>query len=736
MAFPSIQFRRMHHVRGPNLWTWVPINEVWVDLGILEDHPSDTIPGYYERLVEWLPGLIEHRCSVGERGGFLQRLQRGTWAGHVMEHVSLELQTLAGIDDQFFGFGRARETSERGVYKVVISTPDEVIGRTTLTAARDLVMAAMNGEPFDVKAVVDELIDLVDDRCLGPSTACIVDAAKERLIPHIRLTDGNLVQLGYGSRQRRIWTAESDRTSAIAEGISSDKDLTKSLLSSCGIPIPEGQIVDSPEHAWSVAQDIGLPVVVKPLDANHGRGVSLNLRSQEEVEAAYHVALSKGSQVIVERFIEGEEHRLLVVGDRVVAASKGELATITGDGTSTVAQLIESQINSDPRRGIEQDYPLDKIRLDRQPHAVLELQRQGLNADSVVEKNRVVIVQRNGNMNHDVTPWVHPEVAAMATLAARVVGLDIAGIDMVVKDITQALHTQGGAIVEVNAGPGLLMHLKPATGEPRPVGKAIAEHLFGPSEDGRIPVVGVTGSQQTSLLARLLGWLLHLSGKRTGVACREGLYMDQRLVDAADARGFDPGQRLLINRALDAAVLETAARNIVQDGYPYDLCQVGIVTDLPTDDLSDHDMTTPEQMRTVIRTQMDVVLQSGVGVLNADDETIAGLAELCNGEVVFYGLSPTQAVIDEHVRNGKRAVFLRDQHVVLARGNQENPLFHLDLAPIAQLLRDGMNPSTLLAAVAGAWSLDIAPLLIRAGLKNFGQKTHSVSAPTHNTSVV
>ena len=731
MPFPPIQFRRMRHVRGPNLWTWVPIQEVWVDLGILEDNPSDTIPGYYERLVEWLPGLIEHRCSVGERGGFLQRLQRGTWAGHVMEHVSLELQTLAGIDDKFFGFGRARETSERGVYKVVISTPDAVIGRTTLTAARDLVMAAMNGEPFDVKAVVDELIDLVDDRCLGPSTACIVDAAKERLIPNIRLTDGNLVQLGYGSRQRRIWTAESDRTSAIAEGISSDKDLTKSLLSNCGIPIPEGEIANTPAHAWSVAQDIGLPVVVKPLDANHGRGVSLNLRTREEVEAAFDVALSKGTQVIVERYIEGEEHRLLVVGDRVVAASKGELATITGDGQSTVIELIESQINSDPRRGVEQEYPLSKIQLDRQPHAVLELQRQGLNADSAVEKDRVVIVQRNGNMNHDVTPLVHPEVAAMATLAARVVGLDIAGIDMVGKDISKPLHTQGGAIVEVNAGPGLLMHLKPATGEPRPVGKAIVEHLFGSSDDGRIPVAGVTGSQQTSLLARLLGWLLHLSGKRTGVACREGLYMDQRLVDGADARSFDQGERLLINRALDAAVLETAPRNIVEDGYPYDLCQVGVVTDLPTDDLSDHDMTTPEQMRTVIRTQMDVVLQNGVGVLNADDETVAGLAELCNGEVMFFGHSPDTSVIAAQLQSGKRAVFLRDQHVVLARGNQENRLFHLDLAPISQLLRDGMTISTLLAAVASAWALEIPPLLIRAGLKNFGQKTPA--SPTHTS---
>jgi cyanophycin synthetase len=419
MTFPDIAILRMRYLRGPNVWTYRPVIEAWVDLGILEDHPSHQLPGFVERLTDWLPGMVEHRCGVGERGGFLLRLKDGTWCGHIMEHVAIELQTLAGMQ---VGFGKARETSQRGVYKVVIRTRQEEVGRESLVAARDLVMAAINNTPFDLKATVIRLKAMVDRMCLGPSTACIVDAATEHRIPSIRLTSGNLVQLGYGSLQRRIWTAETDRTSAIAESISSDKDLTKILLTQCGVPIPSGEVVNSPEEAWSVAQDIGLPVVVKPTDANHGRGVALDLRQREDIEAAFLVAQREGTDVMVERFIPGDEHRLLVVGDKVVAASRGETARITGDGVHTVTELIDLQINSDPRRGEEEDFPLDTIRLKDLPTAVLELQRQGLTEDSIPEKDRVAVVQRTGNMGIDVTDLVHPEVAAVVVLAARVVG--------------------------------------------------------------------------------------------------------------------------------------------------------------------------------------------------------------------------------------------------------------------------------------------------------------------------
>ncbi len=729
MAFKDIQILRMNYLRGPNIWTYRPIIEALIDLGEMEDHPSNKIDGFNDRINGWLPGLVEHHCGVGHRGGFLTRLVGGTWMGHIMEHVSIELQLLAGARAEF---GKAREISKRGIYKVVFRTEHEELGRESFLAARELVMAAANNKPFDITATVDRLKKIADLRCLGPSTACIVDAAVERKTPFIRLTEGNLVQLGYGSKQRRIWTAETDRTSAIAESISSDKDLTKRLLTQCGIPVPEGQIVKTADEAWEAAQDIGLPVVVKPLDGNRGWGVSLDVNTEEGVRTAWTAAEKEGSEVLIERYVRGDEHRVLVVGDRVVAATRGETAFITGDGTSTVEQLIDSQINTDPRRGIAEGFPLDLIRLHtpRGEMSLLEIQRQGLKPGSVPEKGRIVVVQRNGNLNNDVTDLVHPEVAAVATLAARVIGLDIAGIDIVTQDISRPLEETKGAIIEVNAGPGLLMHVKPAVGQPRPVGKAIVEHLFGPNESGRIPVVGIVGSQQTTELSQLVAWLLHLSGKRTGLACKDGLYMDQQHLGKTDSRGFEASERLLINRALDAAVFETTPAHILDEGLAYDRCLVGIVTNMPdtTEALIDkHDIQTPEQMRTVVRTQIDLVLPEGAAVLNADEEAVTTLAELSDGEVVYYAKSQDNATLMAHLQQGGRAVFCKDGHVILARGDQETQLFHLDLELIARLLKDGLHISTLLAAVAAAWSLDIAPLLIRAGLKNFGQQNQHVA---------
>jgi len=729
MAFKDIQILRMNYLRGPNIWTYRPIIEALIDLGEMEDHPSNKIDGFNDRVNGWLPGLVEHHCGVGHRGGFLTRLVGGTWMGHIMEHVSIELQLLAGARAEF---GKAREISKRGIYKVVFRTEHEELGRESFLAARELVMAAANNQAFDINGTVDRLKKIADLRCLGPSTACIVDAAVERKTPFIRLTEGNLVQLGYGSKQRRIWTAETDRTSAIAESISSDKDLTKRLLTQCGIPVPEGQIVKTADEAWDAAQDIGLPVVVKPLDGNRGWGVSLDVNTEEGVRTAWAAAEKEGSEVLVERYVRGDEHRVLVVGDRVVAATRGETACISGDGTSTVEQLIDSQINTDPRRGLAEGFPLDLIRLHtpRGEMSLLEIQRQGLQPDSVPDKGRIVVVQRNGNLNNDVTDLVHPEVAAVATLAARVIGLDIAGIDIVTQDISRPLEETKGAIIEVNAGPGLLMHVKPAVGQPRPVGKAIVEHLFGPNESGRIPVVGIVGSQQTTELSQLVAWLLHLSGKRTGLACKDGLYMDQQHLGKTDSRGFEASERLLINRALDAAVFETTPALILDEGLAYDRCLVGIVTNMPdtTEALIDkHDIQTPDQMRTVVRTQIDLVLPEGASVLNADEQAVITLAELSDGEVVYYAKSQDNATLMAHLQTGGRGVFCKDGHVTLARGDQETQLFHLDLELIARLLKDGLHISTLLAAVAAAWALDIAPLLIRAGLKNFGQQNQHVA---------
>src|SRR5512135_737675 len=653
-----MEFLKILPLRGPNIWTYRPALEVWVDIGALEDSPSNTIPGFYERLTAWLPTLVEHHCGVGERGGFLQRLREGTWAGHILEHVTLELQNLAGMQS---GFGKARETGVRGVYKVVVRSRQEQVTHAALHAARDLILAAMQDKPYDVAAAVARLHDMVDSLCLGPSTACIVDAATGRGIPSIRLTEGNLVQLGYGARQRRIWTAETDRTGAIAEGISKDKDLSKSLLSACGVPVPEGRIVDSPQDAWEAAEDIGVPVVVKPSDGNHARGVSVDLMTREEVEAAFPLADAEGSQVIVERFIRGNEHRLLVIGGKLAAAARGETISLVADGQSTVRKLIDSQINSDPRRGASEEFPLDVLLVDENPSVRFELERQGYHAESIPPKDTRVLIQRNGNVAFDVTDEVHPEVAATVALAARIVGLDIAGIDLVAQDISRPLGEQGGAIVEINAGPSLLMHLKPAEGKPRPVGKAVVDNLFAEGADGRIPVVGISGTDGMSLTARIVSRLLHLHGAHVGLACADGLYFAQRCAERRDSANWAAGQKVLMNRSVEAAVIENGADTILTEGLAYDRCQVGIITNI---EASRHFgkcyIETPEQVCNVLRTQVDVVLDDGAAVLNADDPLVAPMAEYCDGEVIYFAQRENSDLLQAHLKKGGRAVVLQE----------------------------------------------------------------------------
>lgn len=723
MKKKDIEILDVMSLRGPNMWTYRPVLEAWVDIGELEDSPSNTIPGFYERLSTWLPTLIEHRCNPGVRGGFLMRLKEGTWPGHILEHVTLELQNLAGMPG---GFGKARETPVRGVYKVIVRAWHEDVTRAALFAARDLVMAAIEDRPYDVDAAVETLRDMVDEQCLGPSTACIVEAADDRNIPSIRLSDGNLVQLGYGARQRRIWTAETDRTSAIAESISRDKDLTKSLLQSCGVPVPEGRMVDSAEDAWDAAEDIGVPVVVKPYDGNHGRGVFTNLMTREEVETAYAVAIEEGNGVIVERFVSGNEHRLLVVGGRLAAAAMGETASVVGDGNSTIEELIESQINSDPRRGNTEEHPLNCVRLDSA--ARLELKRQGYaDGSAVPPAGRSVLIQRNGNVAFDVTDRVHPSVAAHASLAARVVGLDIAGVDLVAEDISRPLDEQRGAIVEVNAGPGLLMHIRPAQGEPRPVGRAIVDHLFsdkdGTQDDGRIPIVGITGTNGKTVVAKLVAQMLQLSGKHTGLGCSDGLYLDRRQVESGartDRAAWDACHRILMNRAVEAAVFESDSGMILSQGLPYDRCQVGVVTNFgKPDHLGDFYVEDEDRMVSVLRTQIDVVLKTGVGVLNAADARLVEMAELCDGEVIFFALSGDLEAIAAHRAAGKRAVFVRDGKVVLATGPTELALADVSAIPLTYDGRVPFQLENVLAAVATGWALGISNDLMRAGIMTF-----------------
>ncbi|WP_422018337.1 cyanophycin synthetase [Roseateles sp.] len=717
----DIRLLRINYLRGPNMWTYRPVLEVWLDLGELEDHPSHLLPGFNDRLTTALPALIEHHCGVGERGGFLERLREGTWMGHVLEHIVIELLNLAGMPT---GFGQTRSTSQRGVYRMVFRARDEQVARAALAEGHALIMAMINDKPVDVPAATARVRDKLDDCYLGPSTAAIVAAATDRRIPHIRLNDGNLVQLGHGQRQRRIWTAETDMTSAIAEGIAGDKDLTKTLLKAVGVPVPAGREVRTAAEAWDAAQDIGLPVVIKPSDGNHGRGVTLDIQAPADCEAAFKLADAEGSSVLVERYIRGNEHRVLVVGGQVVAAARGEAAWVHGDGTHTVAELVDLQINTDPRRGLTEDFPLNRIQLGDDAVVLLDLQRQGFAPDAVPAAGKSVLIQRNGNVAIDCTDEVHPEVAHAVSLAARTVGLDIAGVDLVTEDIARPLSETGGAIVEVNAGPGLLMHLKPAGGAPQPVGQAIIDHLFAEDETGRIPIVGVAGSRGGRQIARLVAWLLHLNGRHVGLACRDGLFLGTRRVEKKDSARWDAAHRLLMNRGVNAVVVENDAASILRDGLAYDRCLVGVVTDMDgMAGLAEFDVQDSDQLYKVLRTQIDVVLSDGASVLNAAHPRLVDMAELSDGEVVFYAEDGRLEALQHHRDRGGRAVFLRGGAAVLAQGPAETPGANIE----ALLGRFGATPvdaSTLLAAVATAWALGVSPELIAAGLDTFVPELH------------
>lgn len=702
-------------LRGPNLWSRRPALEVLVDLELLRDSSSEILPEFNDRLMSWLPGLIEHRCSEGVQGGFHIRLRRGTYLAHILEHVTLELQTLAGTE---VGYGRARETSQEGIYKVAIRYEDEEVGKASLATAQRLCLAAVYDHPFDITAEVRALRDLVDRVCLGPSTKAIVDAARERQIPVQRLNTGSLVQLGYGARQRRIWTAETDQTSAIAESIAHDKELTKSLLKSAGVPVPEGRVVADADDAVAAADDIEGNVVVKPIDANHGRGVFMDLSDPALIRSAYEAAAKEGSGVIVEQYIPGHEHRLLVIGGKLIAAARGEAVGIIGDGEHTISELVELQVNSDPRRGDDESCPLNPVLLDAL--TLTELSNQGYQPDQIPLDGTRILVRRNDNLSEDVTDVVHPSVAEHATIAASVVGLDIAGIDLVVTDISLPLEAQSGAIVEVNAGPGLLPHLQPLIGKPRPVGSAIVETLFPQGQTGRIPIVAVTGTNGKTTTTRLVAALLDRAGYRVGMTCTDGIFVGERLIDHGDCAGPQSARKVLMNPAVEAAVLECARGGILREGLGFDKCDVAIVTNIGTaDHLGQYDLHTPAEMYKVKRTPVDVVLPTGCAVLNALDPLVVPMAELSAGDTIFFSRDAEHEVVRQHLMAGRRAVTVRNGTIVLSHGLQDQSLIALQQVPCTHGGRIDFQIENVLAATAAAWFLGVPNSVIAKTLQSF-----------------
>jgi len=714
-----MEFRKVQALRGPNIWANFPVLEAWVDLGALKDTSSEMMPGFNERLMAWLPSLVEHRCSVGERGGFFERLRRGTYLAHILEHVTLELQSLAGTE---VSFGRARETSEDGVYKVAIQYHEEDLGREALQVARNLCLAAVEDRPFDVAAEVERLQELARDICLGPSTAAIVRAARNRGIPVKRLNKHSLVQFGYGNKQHRIQAAETDRTSAIAEAIAQDKQLTRTLLRQIGVPAPEGRPVTSPEDAWEAAEEIGLPVVVKPQYGNQGRGVATNLKTREQVLAAYAAARVEEETVMVESFAPGDDYRLLVIGDKVVAAARRESAHVIGDGLRSITDLID-EVNLDPRRSDGHATSLSRIRIDAVGLEVLK--DQGYTPDSIPAAGVRVLIRRNGNLSTggtatDVTDQVHPDVAAQAVDAARMIGLDIAGIDIVCCDISKPLVEQKGVIVEVNAAPGLRMHLEPSEGTPRAVGEMIVESMYPAGANGRIPVVAITGVNGKTTTTRLIAHILSITGKKVGMTCTDGIYVAGRRIEVGDCSGPLSAQTILMNPSVEAAVLETARGGILRAGLGFDRCDVAVVTNIGEGDhLGLSDIDTVEKLARVKRTIVDVVAKEGAAVLKADDPLVAEMAAHCPGSVVFFALDPDHPLLVRRRSEGGRVVFVRDGSIVLAEGPLEIPLLSLERIPLTHNGKVGFQVENTLAATAAAWHLGIPAEAIRAGLETF-----------------
>ena len=721
-----MEFRKVLALRGPNIWANFPVMEAWVDLADLGACDSESLSGFTDRLKSWLPSLVEHRCTSGVRGGFFERLDRGTSLAHALEHIALELQTLAGTP---VTFGRSRATAEAGVHKIVVEYKDESLARACLAMALELCLAAVHDRAFDVAAEVKKLQDLAHDVCLGPSTASIVRAAESRGLPVRRLNSGSLVQLGYGVKQRRIWTAETDRTSAIAESIAQDKELTRSLLREVGVPVPSGRPVTGAEDAWEAALEIGVPVVVKPQYGNQGRGVITNLTTREQVVTAYEASSAEGSSIMVEKYAPGSDYRLLVIGGELVAAARREPAQVLGDGHSTIRELV-AEVNRDPRRSEDHATVLTHIKLDQ--IALTVLSEQGFTPDSIPPSGTKVLCRRNANLSTggtaaDVTDKVHAEVAARAIEAAQMVGLDIAGVDIVATDISRPLESQGGVIVEVNAGPGLRMHLQPSSGRPRQVGEAIVDSLFPEGETGRIPIVAVTGVNGKTTTARFIAHLARSNGRKVGMTCTDGIFINDRRIDAGDCSGPSSAHAVLVNPAVEVAVLETARGGILRAGLGFDRCDVAVVTNIGEGDhLGIGDIETVEKLAVVKRTIVEAVASTGASVLNAADPLVASMAQVSRAPVTFFAIDADHPVLVSHRNAGGRAAFTRNGSIVLAEGGTEFVLVSLSDVPLTHGGRILFQVENALASAAAAWALGMPRDLIRAGLKSFAAEMEVV----------
>ncbi len=703
-----MEVSRIRALRGPNLWSRHTAIEAIVSCSESELDIAK-FAGFEARL----------RARFPEIG----RLQlpghtEAVTMAHILEVAALSLQSNAGCP---VSFSRTAATMEHGVYQVVFEYSEEAVGRLAFQLARTLCASAMEDTPFDLAAALHELREQDEDVRLGPSTGAIVEAAVRRGIPYRRLTKGSLVQFGWGSKQRRIQAAETDRSSAIGEAIAQDKELTKKLLIAAGVPVPQGRPVSDAEDAWAAMCEIAGPVVVKPLDGNQGKGVTVNIVTREHLNIAYAAAAEISSEVLVERFIPGSDFRMLVVGSQLVAAARREPPQVIGDGVHTVRELVE-RVNSDPRRGEGHATSLTKMRIDTIALARLEV--QGYTADSVPDKGRCVVLRNNANLSTggtatDVTEDVHPDIAASAVAAAQMVGLDICGVDVVCDSVLRPLEEQDGGVVEVNAAPGLRMHLQPSFGKGRAVGKAIVSSMFGYGDDGRIPLVAVAGTNGKTTTVRLIAHILTCLGLRVGMTNSDGVYIEGRRIDTGDCSGPKSARNVLLHPDVDAAVFETARGGVLREGLAFDRCNVAVVTNIGMGDhLGLNFISTVEDLSVVKRVVVQNVANDGVAVLNAADPMVAAMADMCPGSVTFFAVDIHHPVMAAHRAQGRRVVYVEDGQIVACEKKRQLRI-PLSQIPITRNGTIGFQIENAMAVVAAAWALDVDWETICRGLASF-----------------
>jgi cyanophycin synthetase len=715
---------KIQTLRGPNYWSIrrQKLILMRLDLEELADKPSHQIPGFYQGLTRALPSLVEHFCSPGCRGGFLSRVQDGTMMGHIIEHVALELQELAGM---FVGFGRTRETATPGIYQVAIEYTDEQAGRYAARAAVRLCQSIVETGDYSKDELEQDLNDLrtlAASAALGPSTEALVKEADARGIPWFQLSARAMLQFGYGIHQKRLQATLSDRTGILAVELASDKEGTKKILRQAGVPVPRGTVINYLDELEEAIADVGgYPIVIKPLNGNHGRGITINITSWEQAEAAYDAAKDVSRSVIVERFYQGRDHRVLVVNGKVVAVAERVPAHVIGDGTSTIEALID-KTNQDPRRGEGHDNVLTKIAVDRTSWQLLE--QQGYTLETVLPDGEICYLRATANLSTggtavDRTDVIHPENIWLAQRVGKIIGLDIAGIDVVTTDISRPLREVDGVIVEVNAAPGFRMHVCPSSGIPRNVAEPVLNMLFPPGSPSRVPIIAITGTNGKTTTTRLIAHLFKQSGQVVGYTTTDGTYIGDYLVEPGDNTGPQSAQLILQDPTVEVAVLESARGGILRSGLAFSACDVGVVLNVAADHLGLGDIETIQQMAQVKSVVAETVLPKGYAVLNADDPLVSDMANRTKAQIAYFSMNPDNPLLLTHTQKGGLAAVYENGYLSILKGDWTLRIEQAVNVPLTLAGRAPFMIANALAASLAAFAQGIRIEDIRAALLSF-----------------